>query len=239
MPTFTVIYDNAKDNETLQEGFGFSCLIEFGNTKILFDTGGSRTRFFANINKLGIDLKSVTHIVFSHKHFDHIAGFEEILNIVSNAQVYLPSDFPDSLVQQVPSNIDAKRINSFTEITKDVYSLPLLGKHLSISIHEQSLVFNTQKGLIILTGCGHPGIVHIVKMAQERFPTQKVLLVMGGFHLYQSWRFTSARVVRQIKELGVEKVAPCHCSGKMASKQFQKRYGENFIKVGTGTILEL
>ena len=48
----------------------------------------------------------------------------------------------------------------------------------------------------------------------------------------------SARVVRQFIELGVEKVAPCHCTGKVAYGQFQKEYKENFIKTGTGTILE-
>ena len=62
---FTIIYENNKDNLALQEGFGFSCLIEWNNTKILFDTGGNQIAFFSNIKKLNIDLKNITHIISS------------------------------------------------------------------------------------------------------------------------------------------------------------------------------
>lgn len=236
---FTVIYDNSKDNEKLQEGFGFSCLVEWDNIKILFDTGKDKVIFFSNIKKLNIDLKNITHIVFSHKHNDHTAGIEEILNNVSNPNIYLPCDFPDSLLKQISPNYNTKIVNSFTEIDKNIYSLPLIGKIFGMTIHEQSLVFDTPKGLVILTGCAHPGIVNILKVVKEKFPNKKIHLVIGGFHLFLSWRFTSAMVVKQFKKLGVEKVAPCHCTGNTSLNQFQNHYKENFIKVGTGTIFEI
>ncbi|OGI76390.1 hypothetical protein A3C57_01285 [Candidatus Nomurabacteria bacterium RIFCSPHIGHO2_02_FULL_33_12] len=236
---FTIIYENNKDNLALQEGFGFSCLIEWNNTKILFDTGGNQIAFFSNIKKLNIDLKNITHIIFSHKHNDHTAGFEEVLNNVSNPQIYLPHDFPNSLLKQIPSNLNTKIVNLFTEIDKNIYSLPLIGKYLGIVIHEQSLIFDTAKGIIILTGCAHPGVANILKVVKKKFPTKKIHLVIGGFHLFQSWRFTSAKVIRQFQEIGVEKVAPCHCTGKVALQQFEKHFKENFIKIGTGTSFEI
>lgn len=45
----SIIYDNSKDNLTLQEGFGFSCLVEWDNKKILFDTGNDQTAFFRTL----------------------------------------------------------------------------------------------------------------------------------------------------------------------------------------------
>jgi len=69
----------------------------------------------------------------------------------------------------------------------------------------------TSTGLVIITGCAHPGIVNVVKEAEARFKND-IHLVMGGFHL--SGR-TSARIresIRTLKGLGVKKVAPSHCA---------------------------
>ncbi|MBI2630903.1 MBL fold metallo-hydrolase [Candidatus Nomurabacteria bacterium] len=237
---FTIIYDNSKDNKTLQEGFGFSCLIEWENKKILFDTGNDQIAFFSNIKKLNINLKNITHVIFSHKHNDHTAGLGEVLNnISSNVLVYFPDDFPDSLLKQVPTNVFPKIMDSFIEIYENTYSLIMAGKYHGSIIHEQSVIFDTPKGLIVLTGCAHPGILNILKIVKEKFPAKKIHITMGGFHLYKSWRFISSGVVRQFKKVGVEKVIPCHCTGEIASEQFRKNFKENYIKAGTGTIIKV
>lgn len=76
-------------------------------------------------------------------------------------------------------------------------------------------------------------------MITKEFPNKKIYFVMGGFHFYKSWFWTSAKAVRQFKKLEVEKVAPCHCTGDIAARQFQKSYKGNFIKAGTGTVIEI
>jgi len=67
--TITIVYDNRTMDSSLKGGFGFSCVINFGHKKILFDTGGDKEAFFTNMEKLGIDLKTISHAVFSHKHW--------------------------------------------------------------------------------------------------------------------------------------------------------------------------
>jgi len=52
---------------------------------------------------------------------------------------------------------------------------------LGTGIKEQSLIIKSAKGLIIITGCAHPGIVNIVKKAKEIFPNENVYLVLGYF----------------------------------------------------------
>ena len=90
-----------------------------------------------------------------------------------------------------------------------------------------------KKGLVIITGCAHPGIVNIVKRTEELMKRDKVYLVLGGFH------HPPLSCVKEFKELGVEKVAPSHCTGDLAREAFRKEYKENFIEYGVGKIIEI
>ena len=98
------------------------------------------------------------------------------------------------------------------------------------------MIIQTDKGLIVITGCAHPGIVRIVQKAKEVLEDE-VLLVMGGFHLGGESRNTVAKTVADFKKLGVQYVGPCHCSGNTAREVFKKHYQHNFIPVGVGTVI--
>jgi len=95
------------------------------------------------------------------------------------------------------------------------------------------LIIDSRKGLIIITGCAHPGIVNIVKKAKELIKRDKVYLVLGGFH------HPSLSCIKEFKELQVEKVAPSHCTGDLVREAFRKEYKENFIESGVGKIIEI
>ncbi len=236
----TIIYDNRTMDQSLKGGFGFSCVIEWDHKKILFDTGGNEEAFFTNIKKLKIVLSTISHAVFSHKHWDHTTGFKKILGKLSKkTPLYLPSDFDETLEAEIPPHIIVHKVAEFTEIDQDVFSLVLLGRYCCFKIvQEQALVLRTSKGLIVLTGCAHPGIDRIARNAQECLG-EKIHLILGGFHLCHSFKHTCIKMVKAIRELKVEKVAPCHCAGETAIKLFEKEYRENFIPTGTGTVIEI
>src|ERR1700736_5357007 len=102
-PKITVIYDNGCANRSLTKGFGFSCVIEWGKNKILFDTGGNRDAFFSNLEKLKIQLTDITQVIFSHHHWDHTVAFKEVLNQINDKViVYIPSIFSAKLESQTP-----------------------------------------------------------------------------------------------------------------------------------------
>ena len=91
----TVLYDNRSDNCHLQEGWGFSTLVEYEDNKILFDTGGDHQAFSSNADKLQVPYNEITHLLFSHRHWDHIAGFKEIIEKMnSKALLCVPRTFP-------------------------------------------------------------------------------------------------------------------------------------------------
>ena len=122
-----------------------------------------------------------------------------------------------------------------TKISKEVYSTGELG----ILIKEQSLIINTNKGLVVITGCAHPGIVNIVKKAKEIFPGEQVYLVMGGFHLSGTSDFELKNIIKDFKKLEVQKAAPCHCSGDRCRELFKEKYQDNFIENGVGKIINI
>lgn len=91
---------------------------------------------------------------------------------------------------------------------------------------------------MVITGCAHPGVVNIVRKAKALLDIQ-VYLVMGGFHMLGMGENQIEAVIAQFKEEGVQRVAPCHCSGDLTRELFQEVYGENFIEAGAGKIVEL
>lgn len=228
-----IIYDNRKENPAMQEGWGFSCLIDLGHRKILFDTGADKNVFFSNLQKLCIQPDSITDVVFSHKHSDHVAGFVEVLGTVKKgARLFLPKGFPS---YQLPLHVQTVIVNEFKEIETQLYSFVLKG---GFRLYEQVLALRTSKGLVVITGCAHPGIAHLLEVVKKRLASP-IYLVLGGFHLFRKSRKFVDKIVGAFKTLEVERTAPCHCSGDGAIVQFQKVYQERFCNIGTGTILTL
>jgi 7,8-dihydropterin-6-yl-methyl-4-(beta-D-ribofuranosyl)aminobenzene 5'-phosphate synthase len=105
-------------------------------------------------------------------------------------------------------------------------------------IKEQSLIIHTDKGLLVITGCAHPGIVKIIKTAKNLL-RDDVLLIMGGFHLAGTGKSVIEDIISEIKDLGVTYAAPCHCSGDLARHLFKIEYGNHYIDVGAGRVIKL
>ncbi len=237
-PKITILYDNRKANAELKEGFGFSCFIEWNGRKILFDTGGKINAFFDNAEKLKVPLEKVTSVVFSHHHWDHTAGIEQVLNRVPLlTKVYLPDPFSSTLEGKIPHQVQVKKVAEFEKIDEEVYLLVQSGGYWLSTIYEQAILLKTPKGVVIVTGCAHPGIINIIQETQKRLG--KVHMVIGGFHLHHKWSCSSAKIVKKFQELGVEKVAPCHCAGDTAIAQFEEAYKVNFLRIGTGSVIEV
>lgn len=226
-----VLFDNYLYKEGLKTSWGFSCIIKGTEKTILFDTGGDGSILLANMEKLDINPEEIDLIVLSHIHGDHVGGLNRFLEINPEVDVYVPESFPkdskDEIKEQGANVID---VQNSVEICENVYSTGELGT----SIIEQSLIIQTEKGLIVITGCAHPGIVEIVEKAKT-LTENKVLFVMGGFHLVKSRNIND--IVSNIRELGVLYVGPCHCSGDEAREIFKSEYGDNYINVGAGRII--
>ncbi|MBN1109985.1 MAG: MBL fold metallo-hydrolase [Methanomassiliicoccales archaeon] len=106
-----------------------------------------------------------------------------------------------------------------------------------IIIEEQALCVSTRKGLLVLTGCGHAGVVNILSQIRRR-SDRKLHMVAGGFHLVNAPPSTLLKTMDGLKKIGVEKVAPMHCTGFEATKMFSDRF-PGFELMGTGCYIDL
>ena len=228
--TITVVYDNYPYREGLRTSWGFACVVRGTEKTILFDTGGDASILLSNMEKLGIEPKDIDVIVLSHIHGDHVGGLHGFLESNPHVTVYLPKSFTKSFKDGVKAyGAEVVEVHEPTRICTAVYSTGELGTW----IKEQSLVIRTDKGLVVITGCAHPGIVNIVTKARELLD-DNILLVMGGFHLLDKSRAEIEKIINSFKQLGVQYVGACHCSGDTARRMFASEYKERSINIGVG-----
>lgn len=100
---------------------------------------------------------------------------------------------------------------------------------------EVAVAVETSKGLVILSGCSHSGILNIVNTIEER-SGEKVYAVIGGFHLLDADEATIQKTIDRFKELGVQQIGLSHCTGPKATKMFQEQMpGQTFLN-NTGSV---
>ena len=232
--SITTVYDNFRVDPKLTARWGLSCVIRTPNKVILFDTGGDSSILLSNMEKMNINPEDIDVVVISHIHGDHVGGLYGFLEINDKVKVYIPASFPGSFKKKMKDlGTRYQDVTDSMQISDFVYTTGETGTR----IKEQSLVLNAKEGLIVVTGCAHPGVVDIVKKSKRILPHKNVYLVMGGFHLGSASDSKLRNVIKEFRDMGVKKVAPSHCSGDRCRQLFKEEYRENYIEGGVGRII--
>jgi 7,8-dihydropterin-6-yl-methyl-4-(beta-D-ribofuranosyl)aminobenzene 5'-phosphate synthase len=230
LKSFTILYDNNSYQENIKTGWGFSCLIQGTEKTILFDTGGEDLLLLRNMQKLAINPNCVDVIVLSHFHSDHTGGLWSLLKIHPKVTILVPNSFPRDFIDQlIVYGSKVVEVGKAEEVCKDVYSAGELGEWMK----EQSLMVETNRGIILLTGCAHPGIVQIVKEVKA-LTNENILLLIGGFHLKDHSQVEIEGIIDHLNDLGVQYISPTHCTGEFARNLFKERFANNYLEVGAG-----
>jgi 7,8-dihydropterin-6-yl-methyl-4-(beta-D-ribofuranosyl)aminobenzene 5'-phosphate synthase len=232
--TITIVYDNNDYDERLKSAWGFAALVEYHDQTLLFDTGGDGHILIENMRILGIDPTQIESVVLSHAHGDHTGGLSALLEAEARPTVYLLPSFPASFKRQVEQFTPVVEVSQGQSIAEGVMTTGEVGQN----IPEQALVIQTDRGLVIVTGCAHPGIVAIVEQARGML-AEPVRMVLGGFHLGSKSEAEIDSILKDFRRIGVEQAAPCHCTGERAIAMFARKYGDNFIKTGVGKIIRM
>jgi 7,8-dihydropterin-6-yl-methyl-4-(beta-D-ribofuranosyl)aminobenzene 5'-phosphate synthase len=96
---------------------------------------------------------------------------------------------------------------------------------------DQAVVINLQgKGLIVLSGCAHSGIVNTIEYARQLTGVERVYAIIGGFHLARASQDEIEKTTAYIKDLQPNYVIPSHCTGFQASSRFAREIPEAFIE---------
>jgi 7,8-dihydropterin-6-yl-methyl-4-(beta-D-ribofuranosyl)aminobenzene 5'-phosphate synthase len=235
----TIVYDNnppapgtTPGDPPLRTGWGFSCLVQRDGTTLLFDTGGDGATLQNNLEGLGIDPADIDIIVLSHYHSDHTGGLDAVLDAGATSTIFVPASFPEDFKDRLATRTSVVEVTGPAEIAEGFRTTGEMGS----SIVEQALVVDASTGLVLVTGCAHPGIVAIVRSAAG---AGDVDLVMGGFHLRDESPDECAALVAEFEALGVARVAPTHCTGETARASFAAAFGDSYVPAGVGTVIEI
>ncbi len=100
--------------------------------------------------------------------------------------------------------------------------------------HEQSLVFETEKGLCIFNSCSHAGASEIIEEVRDTFPGQRIYAYVGGFHLYRKTPEEVEAFAERLEACGAEKILTGHCTGDEAFARLKARLGDRIAQFRVG-----
>ena len=227
---FFILFDNYTSHPDLKALWGFSCYVE--EKKLLFDTGSNGRVLLQNAQKMGVDLKEARYLFISHPHWDHIGGLDSVLEINPDLTLFIPNSFSPRLVEDLKPQCKEVVVvgEEPRKLLEGVHSTGVMGGV------EHSLVLDTPKGLEVVVGCSHPGVVKIAKRAMS-MEDRTIRYIVGGFHLFERRDEFIERMAHDLKSLGVACVTPTHCSGKRAAQIFAQIFGQGYKRGGVGEII--
>ena len=211
----TLMENCGSEHKALVHEHGLSFFIEQNGCRLLFDCGSGESTI-QNAEKLGIDLNKLDAVILSHNHYDHAAGYKDLIKIGGICQtLYTGQDFLSkkyassdhlkycnlssginesflkkysishksvrSLEEIFPGIYvvsDFKRTHSFEQIPERFVKETKNGFIQDTFSDEVALVFRTSKGLIVLVGCSHPGILNMLNTINERL-NQRIYAIIS------------------------------------------------------------
>ena len=267
----TVVVDN-RGSGALSGEWGLCIYIEYGEKRILLDTGASDL-FVQNAEKLGLDLAAVDAAVLSHAHYDHANGMEAFFRCNSRAKFYVGRTcgadcyfkklflrryigVPKTVLQDYRDRIVYAGKEPM-EILPGVHLVPhktvgleRVGRRESMYrredgrwvpddfSHEQSLVLETEKGLVIFNSCSHGGAANIIREVAGMFPGKTVYAIIGGFHLYNKSKAEVRELAKEIQQTGIAYVCTGHCTKERAYQVLRRELGEKLHLLQVGLVME-
>jgi 7,8-dihydropterin-6-yl-methyl-4-(beta-D-ribofuranosyl)aminobenzene 5'-phosphate synthase len=208
----TLVYDNTLYRKDLQPDWGFACYVEIEeNPTVLFDTGANGAILLRNMEKLGIDPSTTDIVVISHAHWDHTGGLAELMKVNDEATLYVPASFCPSFPGR-----EAIVVRQALQISENIF---LTGELMGM---EQSLVVKTEKGLVVIAGCSHPGVGPILQAASRY---GEVYALIGGLHGFREFDL--------LKD--IQQVCACHCTQHQS--EIKQLYPDKWVEGGVGKVI--
>jgi len=108
-----------------------------------------------------------------------------------------------------------------------------------IFLDDQSLIIDTDKGLILILGCAHAGMINIINHVVRKIGKEKFHAIMGGTHLDFLTPEQLEESIETLRKMDIEKIGVSHCTGMRAAFRLQQEFGERFFYGCVGSVLEL
>lgn len=228
--TIHIIYDNYVCVEGTTADWGYSLLIEGLEKEILFDTGTKPEVFESNFIKMALDPAKVDEIILSHEHGDHTGGITAFTTMKTGIPLIVPHSFSGPFLKKMTTlGLKPVLVGESSIICEHLFT----SGEFDYQIAEHALVLDTPNGLVVMTGCAHPGIIEMLRLIKQDF-NKNIYMVFGGFHLMDKSEKEMDKIITEMKSLGVVKCGATHCTGESQIAMFGKAYGDDYFELGVG-----
>lgn len=265
----TILYDAFGKERGLTKDWGYSAFIEYGDKRVLFDTGNNPEIFGRNASLLNVDLRRLDACVISHRHGDHTSGLSHLLAVNPRVKIYAPQEAgyfegsmprafltPHTALPEELRYFDGKQPERFATgnpwpkadfqtVSGPREILPGFLVFPTKSEKTGTLEMN-EIALAIRTPQGLAVVVGCSHPGIENILRQAAKLddrlysVAGGFHLVLVEENEIRRVAQVLdEELKVRRVAPGHCTSEMGFAVFLAVFGDRFDRAGLGSVVPL
>lgn len=251
----SILTDNYPGGNTGAE-HGLSCFVEHDGIKLLFDTGQSDL-FLQNASIMGIDPEDRNLIILSHGHFDHGNGLAHLTGGrllchpdcfvkryrtidhtyigLKNSRDEIAEKF-DLITSKAPYPVSNSvlflgEIPRITDFESQQTAFSFEDGTADFVTDDSAVTLLTEKGLFVITGCGHAGVVNTLEQARKVTGEQRIYGIMGGFHLKKRDRQTT-ETINYLKKNRVEHVIPSHCTALPALVAFSESFPIQTVKTG-------
>jgi 7,8-dihydropterin-6-yl-methyl-4-(beta-D-ribofuranosyl)aminobenzene 5'-phosphate synthase len=234
----SIIYDSdARPGSRMKTGWGFSAIIERGDFVVMLDTGWDEKIFKHNLNISGYKPTDIDIVVISHWHPDHTGGLKYLMEANPNLIAYVPG----STDHHPPSDKRYIIPKGKKDLLHGVVVLQTtaVDSEKSGVEDELSVVVKTAKGPVVVHGCAHSELRNILKNVKKVFPG-KIHMSMGGMRYLNKTEDEMRVIVKDLKEIGLEKIGPAHCAvGPASTKIFNESFGKDVFYARLEAVIPL
>jgi 7,8-dihydropterin-6-yl-methyl-4-(beta-D-ribofuranosyl)aminobenzene 5'-phosphate synthase len=249
---------------TADEGigeWGFAAIVEADGHRILFDTGARPETVLNNARELKVSLSDIPDVVLSHNHGDHTGGLKTLrqqfpqsftvlhagkgITYPRKPRTFSLDDYTGRVIQYdhpaqiypgvwltgpVPRKYPERNWSGKGQVqTADGWQEDNLPE-------DMSLIFNTAQGLVLLSGCGHAGVVNTLEYARETIRKAPLYAAIGGFHLYALDDAKLEWTAGKLREFGMQNFLGAHCTGIEATLRIRQLTGLDRKTAAVGAV---
>ena len=146
---------------------------------------------------------------------------------------------PVKITDNIMTTGEVPMVTEYEEIDPTLFVKTDAGWQPDKLLDDLALIINTEKGLIVILGCAHRGIINTLYHARQLTGTKQIYAVLGGAHLTSASEERVRLTITALKELGVRRLGLCHCTSLPATSLLAQEFGDKFFFNNTGTITEL
>ena len=146
---------------------------------------------------------------------------------------------PHHLTENILLSGEIHRITDY-EAMEEHYEERVLESYIRDELHDdQALILKTHKGLVVLVGCAHSGVINTIKYAMRLTGIEEVYAVIGGMHLARASQEKIHKVVNALLQVNPRYIVPLHCTGFYAIHHLYRMMGDRVLLMNVGDRLEI